>query len=283
MNQEFHDDTGKPFDPETPEAFFQRGEEAFQLWWTKLDPPGSSGGVELDYETSRAVWSAAYEYNADCIMLVYDGAEANVLGAHPTGEMELACAVDRHHNGSITLPSRDFFRWVGEHEDELRQEYAEDEHDPDADTLTVWIDHGGQSPPASSAIRRRPSTSSEMLRTSADKEFARWWFQCKASGMLPCTNVGRRQALVVWREAFTRLWEDLEVIHDNARAYADVVAERASLELAYIIDRFHNGTLTFAVNDLMRYWNEEEYVLQRHQTEEAVLLRVLRVNQERDR
>jgi hypothetical protein len=29
------------------------------------------------------------------------------------------------------------------------------------------------------------------------------------------------------------LWEDLEVVHDNARAYADVVAETAWLELVY--------------------------------------------------
>jgi hypothetical protein len=78
MNRDSIDDSGKPFHPETPEAFFQRGEEAFQVWWGELDPPGSSGGLELDYETSRAVWSAAYEHRAECIMLVYDGAESNV-------------------------------------------------------------------------------------------------------------------------------------------------------------------------------------------------------------
>ena len=281
MNRDSIDDSGKPFRPETPEAFFQRGEEAFQVWWGELDPPGSSGGVELDYETSRAVWSAAYEHSANCIMLVYDGAKSNVVGAHPTGEMQLACVVHRHHDGSISLPGRDFFRWVGEHEDHIRQEYAEDERNPDADTVTVWIDHEGQSPPASGRIRRRPSASSENLRTSADKEFARWWNRLSASRTLPLTHLGRREALVVWREAFARLWEDLEVVHDNARAYADVVAETAWLELAYIIDRFHNGTLSFAVNDVMKYWNENEYVLERHQTEEAILLRVVRVNPDR--
>jgi hypothetical protein len=49
----------------------------------------------------------------------------------------------------------------------------------------------------------------------------------------------------------------------------------------YIIDRFHNGTLSFAVNDVMKYWNENEYVLQRHQTEETIFLRVVRVNPDR--
>ena len=148
MNRDPIDDSGKPFEPETPEAFFQRGEEAFQSWWGELDPPGSSGGLELDYETARAVWAAAYEHSADFIALVYDGAEANAEGAHSTGEMQLACVVDRHHNGSITLSRRDFFNWVGEHEDHIRHTYSEDERDADADMLTVWIDHAGQSPSA---------------------------------------------------------------------------------------------------------------------------------------
>lgn len=282
MHQDSIEDSGTPFDPETPEAFLQRGEEAFHNWWSELDSPGSSGGLELDYETSRAVWLAAYEHSADCIMLVYDGAESNVVGAHPTGEMQLACAVHRHHNGSISLPNRDFFRWVGEHEHHIREEYFEDEHSPDADTLTVWIDHTGQSPLASGPIRHTPPASSEKLRISADKQFSRWWNRSNASGTLPLTNLGRREALVVWREAFARLWEDLEVVHDSARAYAEVVTEKAMLELAYIIDRFHNGTLSLAVNDVMKYWNEKEYVLERHQTEEVIFLRVLRVNQDRD-
>ena len=110
MNRDSIDDTGKPFEPETPDEFFQRGEEAFQTWWSELDPPGSSGGLQLEYETARAVWSAAYEHNANCIMLVYDGAESHADAAHETGEMELACVVHRHHDGKITLPSKRLHR-----------------------------------------------------------------------------------------------------------------------------------------------------------------------------
>jgi hypothetical protein len=43
------------------------------------------------------------------------------------------------------------------------------------------------------------------------------------------------------------------VVHDSARAYADVVAETGWLELAYIIDRFHIGKLNVAVGDVMNY------------------------------
>lgn len=62
----------------------------------------------------------------------------------------------------------------------------------------------------------------------------------------------------------------------------DGVAETAWLELAYIIDRFHNGKLTVAVSDMMPYWNENEYVLERRRTDDAIILRVLRVNQDGD-
>ena len=51
-------------------------------------------------------------------------------------------------------------------------------------------------------------------------------------------------------------------------------------ELAYIVDRFHNGKLSFVVNDVMKYWNEDEFVLERNRTEEVISLRVLRVNQD---
>ena len=70
--------------------------------------------------------------------------------------------------------------------------------------------------------------------------------------------------------------------HDSAKAYTEVIAETAWLELAYIIDRFHIGKLNVAVSDVMNYWNENEYVLERQRTDDAIMLRVLRVNQDGD-
>jgi len=281
MNRDPIDDYGKPFEPETPESFFQRGEEAFQSWWGELDLPGSSGGLELDYDTALAVWVAAYEHGAACIMLVYDGAEANAEGAHSTGEMHLCCVVHQHHNGRITLSRRDFISWVAEHEDHIRHVYSADERNADADMLTVWIDHAGESPSTPGPIKRPPPTSSETMRTSADEQFAEWWKQLNPPGTLALKHLDRGESHVVWREAFLRLWEDLEVVHDSAKAYAEVVAQTAQLELGYIIDRFHNGKLSFAVKDVMKYWNENEYVLERNRTEDVVSLCVLRVNQNR--
>jgi len=95
----------------------QRGEEAFQIWWSELDSQALSRTIELNYESARAVWLSAYEHSADCIDLVYDGAESSVDGAHPTGELPLACVVHRHHNGSISFPRRDFCDWAAKHED----------------------------------------------------------------------------------------------------------------------------------------------------------------------
>jgi hypothetical protein len=282
MNPDSIDGSSKPFEPETPEAFIQRGEEAFQIWWRERDSPASSRGLELDCETARGVWSAAYEHTTNCIMLVYDGAESSVDGAHPTGEMQLACVVHRHHDGTIAFPSRDFFDWAAKHENHIRQEYFEDEHDADGDTLTVWIDHSSQSPLTCGPFKRPSRASSDNLRTTADKEFARWWSRLDPPGTVNFVNLDRDEAQIVWREAFTKLWEDLEVVHDRAKAYTEVVAEKASLELAHIIDRFHNGKRSFAVGDVMRYWNDE-YFLERDQTEEVICLRIRHTNRERDR
>ena len=105
------DDSGRPFEPATPEEFFQRGEEAFQIWWSELDPLRSSDGIAPDVEAARAVWLAAYEHSAPCILLVYDCAESSA-NAVPMSQAELAYVVHRHHNGSMTLPTQDFLDWV---------------------------------------------------------------------------------------------------------------------------------------------------------------------------
>ena len=68
--------------------------------------------------------------------------------------------------------------------------------------------------------------------------------------------------------------EGLEIVHDSAKAYSEVVAETAALELAYIVDRFHKGKLSFAVNDVLKYWDANEYVLERHRTDELISLRI---------
>jgi hypothetical protein len=281
MNHDSSDDSSRPFEPETPEAFFQQGEEDFQVWWGELDPPGSSEGMELDLEAARAVWAAAYEYNADPIMLVYDGAEANADGAHPTGEMQLACLIDRHHHGYLALPRRDFTDWVAKHEDHIRHEYSEDEDDARADTLTYWIDHAGQTPPTSMP-RFTSRTSAESQRIDAADEFDHWWERLNPPGTLAWMSLDRETARLVWCAAYVRLWENLEVVLDSAKAHAQVVADTAKLELGYIIDRFHNGKLTLAVHDVMKYWDETKYVLERKRTDELITLRVLRVN-EKDR
>lgn len=216
------DDIGRPFEPETPGEFYRRGEEAFHIWWSELYLPGWSGGLELEYETARAVWSATYEQNADCILLVYDGAEANAGGAHETGEMQLACVVHHHHDGGSTLRNRDFIDWVAKYEDRIRQEYHEGEH-MDDDKVTVWIDHDGQSPPTSNPINRTQPHSSDNLRVAAEKRFRVWWKQLNPHGMLAWMTLDRDAARVVWHESFAKLWEDLELVHDSAKAYADVI------------------------------------------------------------
>ncbi len=164
MNRDSIDDTGKPFEPETPDEFFQRGEEAFQIWWSELDPPGSSGGLQLEYETGAGCLVGGLRTQRELHHARLRWGGVSRCAAHETGEMQLACVVHRHHDGKITLPSKDFIDWVAEHEGHIRREYDEGEHD-DEDTITVWIDHGGQSPPstrpASSGLPRIPPKTCE--------------------------------------------------------------------------------------------------------------------------
>lgn len=141
-----------------------------------------------------------------------------------------------------------------------RREYHEGEYDVHADTLTIWNDRKGESPPPSRPLKRTPPHSGESLRSSADEQFAKWWQQLTATATCELTGLGHQEALAVWREAFSRLWEDLEVVHDNAKATADVRSDTAALELAYIIDRFHDGRLSFTVHKVMDYWDTDRYL-----------------------
>ena len=105
MNRNILDDADRPFEPATPDEFFQRGEEAFHIWWSELDPPRSSEGLELGFEAARTVWLATYEHSDPCILLVYDCAESSA-NAVPMSQAELAYVVHRHHNGSMALPAQ---------------------------------------------------------------------------------------------------------------------------------------------------------------------------------
>ena len=222
MNRNILDDAGRPFEPATPDEFVQRGEEAFHIWWSELDPPRSSEGLELGFEAARTVWLATYEHSDPCILLVYDCAESSANAA-PMSQAELAYVVHRHHNGSMALPAQSFCAWVARHEDLIRQEYEEDERDADPGTVTIWIDHKGESPPAHPP-NRIPPHSAEQLRIGADEEFSKWWGRSTATAPWESTYLDRDEALVVWREAYCRLWDDLEVVHDSATASADVVS-----------------------------------------------------------
>ncbi len=93
-------------------------------------------------------------------------------------------------------------------------------------------------------------------------------------GTLSWLPLERQAARRVWQESFAKLWEDLEVVHDSAKAYANVIAETALLELGYIVDRYHNGKLIFAVNDGLKYWDSDKCVLERNRNDELISLRI---------
>ena len=69
-----------------------------------------------------------------------------------------------------------------------------------------------------------------------------------------------------------QVWETLDVIHDSARAHSDVASTTAEFELAYIVDKHHNGTLIFSLNDLMDWSEQHEQHVQRSRNEDAVTI-----------
>jgi hypothetical protein len=66
-----------------------------------------------------------------------------------------------------------------------------------------------------------------------------------------------------------QVWETLELVHESAHAHSDVRSATAELELAYIVDRHHNGKLTFALSDLMDWSQRHEDDTRRDRSEDG--------------
>ena len=66
--------------------------------------------------------------------------------------------------------------------------------------------------------------------------------------------------------------ETLESIHESAHAHSDVRSTTAELELAYIVAKHHNGQLTFSLNDLMNWSQQDEQDTRRSRSEEAIMI-----------
>lgn len=77
---------------------------------------------------------------------------------------------------------------------------------------------------------------------------------------------------VVWLAACVQVWETLEYIHECAHAHSDVRSTTADLELGYIVDRHHNGKLTFSLTDLMNWSEQHEQDMRRSRNEDTITI-----------
>ena len=77
---------------------------------------------------------------------------------------------------------------------------------------------------------------------------------------------------VVWLTACVQVWDTLECIHESAHAHSDVRSTTAELELAYIVDKHHNGQLVFSLNDLMDWSQQHEQDIRRSRSEDAITI-----------
>ena len=246
-------DMGPPFEPPTPEEFLAQGEVAFQQWWGELDPPGSCEQIELDYSTARCVWLAAYDDECAAIGLVYDSADIHG-GRHPTvEELHLGYVVDRFHGGSVAIPTRTFVDWLAHHEDDFCS-YIDD-----AEQVHLCIKSRTDEPLPKEPDRGEShlrGTRPEAIRTVEAQRFLEWWNALDPPGSYEGRSLEVDEARVVWLAARVQLWETLELIYESARAHSDVASTTADLELAYIVDKHHDGKLTYSLDDLMD-WSEQ--------------------------
>ena len=269
MNHQRMDDMGPPFEPATPEEFLAQGETAFQRWWDELDPAGTCDQIKLDHTTARSVWLTACDHQSDAIGLVYDSAAVHG-GCDPTvAELHLGYVVDRFHCGSVVIPTRAFVDWLAHHEDDFCSYIDENEQ------VQVRIKSRNEEPlpeePGHSAYRVRHS-SPEAVRAGEAQRFRAWWDRLDPPSSFEGRILDVDETRVVWLAACVQVWETLEFIHESAHAHSDVRSTTAEFELAYVVDKYHNGKLTVSLNDLMDWSQQHEQDTRRSRNEDAITI-----------
>lgn len=267
MDSQRMGDMGPPFEPATPDEFLVQGEVAFQQWWDELEPAGTWDQIELDYTTARWVWLAAYEHQSDAIGLVYDSAAVHG-GSYPTvAELHLGFVVDRFHRGSIAIPTQAFVDWVAHHEDDFCSYIDESEQVH----VRIKSKYGEPAPEAPERIGFRIRRSSpEEVRAGERLRFQEWWEGLDPPGSCEGRSLDEDETRVVWLAACVQAWETLQFIHESAHAHSDVLSTTADLELAYIVDNRHDGKLTFSLEDLMDWSEQNEQNIHRRRDEDTI-------------
>ena len=269
MNHERLGDMGPPFQPASPADFIAQSEMAFLRWWDELEPAGTWEHIELDQTTARMIWLTACEHQSIAIELVFESAWVHGGGAATIAELYLAYVVDRFHGGSVAFPTQEFIDWLAHHEDDYCTYLDESEQ------VQICIKSGCDDPlpmePGQRASRVRPS-SPETVRASLLRRFLQWWDGLDPPSSYEGRSLDADEARVVWLAACVQMWEELESIHQSAQAHSEVTSATANLELAYIVDKQHQGKLTFSLNDLLDWSQEHEQNIRRSRSEDTIAI-----------
>lgn len=116
-----------------------------------------------------------------------------------------------------------------------------------------------------------PATPEEFVAHGATA-FRQWWDGLDPPSSYEGRSLDVDETRVVWLAACVQVRETLESIHESAHAHSDVRSTTAELELAYIVDKHHNGQLTFGLNDLMNWSQQDEQDTRRSRSEEAIMI-----------
>lgn len=259
----------EPFDQAGLEDFIARSERAFARWWEERKSSGTWVGIELDDTTAQMIWQTVYEDQSAVIGLVLDSARGHSGGHATVAELRLGYVVDRFHGGSITFPTKAFIDWLAQHEDDYSVYLDESEQ------VQIRIKSRCDEPIPDEPIYRlspvRP-TSPESVRAHALKSFLQWWESLDPPGSYNGRSLDADEARAVWFAACVQLWEELEAIHEVARAHADVQSETAHQELAYLVDSHHHGKLTLDLDDLIDWSMPHERNIRRNRNKDTIAI-----------
>lgn len=102
--------------------------------------------------------------------------------------------------------------------------------------------------------------------------FLQWWDDLDPPSSYEGRSLDADETRAVWHAAYVQMWEELDTIHESAHAHSEVSSATANLELAYIVDKQHDGRLAFSLDDLMDWTEEHEQNIRRSRNEDTIAM-----------
>jgi hypothetical protein len=112
------------------------------------------------------------------------------------------------------------------------------------------------------------------MRSIEVRRFRQWWSSLEPPASCDGRSLDVDEARVVWLAARARLWDALELVHESAKARAEVASTTADLQLAYLVDQHHDGRLTYSLDDVMDWSEAYDQKIHRTRNKDSISIRI---------